>query len=108
MNFYIGNSIKQLDVSENNVELDDDMMEYLYSIKIIIPFIAFFNINPYADTIIEGEDITDIISMCEYAINEQILNDYGESDELIVAINELHTLCCNAIKQCKKIVAIGD
>lgn len=108
MNFYISNSIEQLDINEKNVELNDDMVEYLYSIKMIIPFTAFFKLDPYSDTIIEKEDIKDIILMCEYVINEQILNDYVGSKELIVVIREFNDLCCNAIKQCKKIVVIGD
>lgn len=108
MNFYIGNSIEQLNVNEKNVELDDEMMEYLYSIKEIIPFVAFFTIDPYSDTVVEKEDISDIISMCEYVLKEQVLNDYDESEEMILTISELNDLCHNALKQSEKIIIIGD
>lgn len=108
MNFYVGNSIEQLNVKEINVELDDEMVEYLYSIKEIIPYTAFFSLDPYSDTVIEKEDISDIILMCEYVLKEQVLNEYNESDELIFTIKELNDLCCKAINQCEKITVIGD
>ena len=41
MNFYIGNSIQQLNRNENNIELDDEMIEYLYSIKKLVPYSVF-------------------------------------------------------------------
>lgn len=108
MNFYIGSSIERLNVSETNIELDDEMMEYLYSIKEKIPFETFFTIDLYSDTVLEKEDISDIISMCEYLLKKQVLNDYDESEELTFAISEINDLCCNAIKQGEKIVVIGD
>ncbi|MDU4853127.1 hypothetical protein ACTQ31_15370 [Clostridium butyricum] len=108
MNFYIGHSIEQLNVDDKNVELDDEMMEYLYSIKEKIPFVAFFTIDPYSDMVVEKNEISDIISMCDYVVKEQRLNDYDESEDIILAIRELNSLCQNALKQSKKIIVIGD
>lgn len=108
MNFYIGSSIKRLNVSERNIELDDEITEYLYSIKEKIPFKTFFTFDLYSDTVLEKEDISDIISMCEYLLKEQVLNDYDENEKLTLAISEFNDLCSNAIKQCEKIVVIGD
>lgn len=108
MNFYVGNSFEQLNVNEINVELDDEMVEYLYSIKEKIPYVMFFSLDPYSDTVVEKEDISDIILMCEYVLKEQVLNDYSERDHLTFSIKELNDLCCKAIKQCKKILVIGD
>lgn len=108
MNFYIGSSIERLNVSERNIELDDEMIEYLYAIKEKIPFETFFTIDLYSDTLVEKEDISDIVSMCKYLLKEHVLNDYDESEELTLVISELKDLCCNAIKQGKKIVIIGD
>lgn len=108
MNFYLGSSIERLNVSEKNIELDDDMMAYLYSIKEKIPFRTFFTIDLYSDTVLEKKGISDILSMCEYLLKEQVLNDYDENEELTLAISELNDLCCNAVKQGEKIVVIGD
>ncbi|NLP14934.1 MAG: hypothetical protein GX383_10790 [Clostridium sp.] len=108
MNFYIGNSIETLNKNDKNVELDDEMVEYLYSIKELIPYVAFFTIDPYSDLVVEEEDISDIIMMCKYVIKEQILNAYDESEELILVINELNDLCHNALKKGEKIIVIGD
>ena len=46
--------------------------------------------------------------MCEYVLNEQVLNDYDESEEIIIAISDLKNLCQNALKTGKKIIVIGD
>ncbi len=108
MNFYIGNSIEQLNENDKNVELDDEMIEYLYSIKKIIPFVAFFTIDPYSDMLVEEENISDIVLMCEYVLKEQVLNDYDENEEIILAISELNNLCHNALKKGEKIIVIGD
>lgn len=108
MNFYIGDLIEKLNVNDKSVELEDEMMEYLYSIKEIIPFVAFFSINPYSDTVVEKNDISDIILMCNYVLKEQKLNDYSESEDIILAIKELKDLCHNALKESKKLIVIGD
>lgn len=108
MNFYIGNSIEQLNVNDKNVELDDEMMEYMYSIKEKIPFVCFFTIDPYSDVVVEKNEINDIISMCDYVLKERRLNDYEEREDIIIAIRELNSLCHNALKQSKKIIVIGD
>lgn len=108
MNFYIGNSIETLNENDKNVELDDEIVEYLYSIKELIPYVAFFTIDPYSDLVVEEEDISDIIMMCEYVTKEQVLNDYDESEEIILAINELIDLCHNALKKGEKLIVIGD
>ena len=108
MNFYIGNSIQQLNRNEKNIELDDEMIEYLYSIKKLVPYSVFFAIDPYSDIVVEKDDIAELIAMCEYVLNEQVLNDYDESEEIIIAISDLKHLCQNALKAGKKIIVIGD
>ena len=65
-------------------------------------------IDPYSDIVVEKDDIAELISMCEYVLNEQVLNDYDESEEIIIAISDLKNLCQNALKTGKKIIVIGD
>lgn len=108
MNFYIGNSIEKIKYNDKNVELDDEMVEYLYSIKQAIPFTAFFKIDPYSDMVVEKEDIIDIISMCEYMLKEKVLNDYEENEDINSAICELNTLGNDALENDKKLISIGD
>lgn len=108
MNFYIGNSIEQLKENDENVELDDEMVEYLYSVNEAIPFLKFFNIDPYSDTVVEKENIIDIISMCEYVLNEQILDDYDEKEEANKIISDLIVLGYSALRKEAKILVIGD
>lgn len=108
MNFYIGNSIEQLEENDENVELDDEMVEYLYSVKEAIPFLTFFKIDPYSDTVVEKENIIDIISMCEYVLNEQMLDDYDEKEEANKIISDLIVLGYSALNKEEKILVIGD
>ena len=37
MNFYINDSIENLEPNDENVELDDNMIDYIYSIKYKLP-----------------------------------------------------------------------
>lgn len=108
MNFYIGNSMEKLKENDENVELDDEMIEYLYSVRETIPFISFFKIDPYSDMVVEKEDIIDIISMCEYVLEEQMLSDYEEYEDIRLAISELNILGRNALKKGEKMIVIGD
>ena len=94
--------------SQKNSEFDDDMMEYMYSIKEKIPFMFFFTIDLYSDVVVEKKEISDIISMCDYVLKERRVNDYEESEDIIFAIRELNSLCHNALEQSKKIIVIGD
>lgn len=108
MNFYIGNSVGQLNANDESVELGDEIVEYLYSIKENVPFVVFFTIDPYADTIVKKNNIVDIISMCDYVLESGKLNNYDEKEEIISTIRELDELCCNALKQNKNVIVIGD
>lgn len=108
MNFYLGNSIEKMKGDEENVELDDEMLEYLYSIKERIPFIAFFKIDPYSVIVVEKEDILDIISMCEYILKEQLLNEYEEKEDIKLAISKLSVFGRYALKNGEKMLVIGD
>jgi hypothetical protein len=108
MNFYIGNSIEQINVNDKNVELNDEMVEYLYSLKKMIPYESFFALDLYSDTVVKEKELMDIINMCAFLIDEHILNDYYEREDIISAIGDLNDLCCNAIKQREKVIAIGD
>lgn len=108
MNFYTGNSIEKIKENDENVELDDEMIEYLYSLKEAVPFAAFFGIDPYSDAIIEKVDIIDMISMCEYILKKQMLNDYEEYEDINLAICELNTMGHRALKKGEKLIVIGD
>ncbi|MDR0949639.1 MAG: hypothetical protein LBM69_09015 [Lachnospiraceae bacterium] len=108
MNFYLGYSIEQIDMNDRNVELNDEMIEYLYSLEKMISFKSFFTIDLYTDTVLKEKDLIDIISMCRSLMDEHVLNDYYEKEALISTIGELSDLCCEAIKQCKKVIVIGD
>lgn len=108
MNFYINDSIENLEPNDENVELDDNMIDYIYSIKYKLPNNFFFTIDQYSDTLIDSVEINQILVMCKYIINNEIYENYEDSLDLNETIINLYNLCAIAIKKNKKMVIIGD
>ncbi len=49
MNFYIGNSIDEVDIQSDNVEFSDELIEFIYKLREQVPFdmSKLYEINPY-------------------------------------------------------------
>jgi len=107
MNFYIGNSINEIKIEDSNIALNDELLEYLNSIEKQIPFTAFYNIDPYDDVEIEKESISNIINLCKYVFQMDLLKNYEDKTD-VETLNSLIETGKRAIKEEKKLISIGD
>lgn len=109
MNFYIGNTIKDLKVNDRNVEFSDDLLEYLNKNKRIFGLEEFVlqEIDPYDDTVIENSELQQWLSMCDSIVSSNILEQYEDLDETR-SVEELIVLINEALNNNLNLIVIGD
>lgn len=63
MNFYIGNSIDEIDEQDVNVEFSDELIDFIYKMSGQVSFhmSKLYEINPYDDVEISKNDLSQII-----------------------------------------------
>lgn len=110
MNFYIGNSINEINIKGKNVEFSDELMNYIYQLKEETTYSLqqLFGIDPYADIEIPKDDIPEIISICNYILAEALLENYAERDEGIEMVSNLERIAQKALSEQMGLISIGD
>ncbi|RDY26892.1 hypothetical protein [Lachnotalea glycerini] len=116
LDFYIAkskdivNSKKVLTEFDDFVSLHEELQEYIYTNSSIIDFEinCLMDIDPYADTLLENEKITQISKVCEYILESDFLQKYEDVDDAINIFLHLDKLCKKAISENKSLIAIGD
>lgn len=83
MNIYIGDKVENLDLNLENIELSDDVFNYILEIADELPtnIDVLDMINPEIDTVISGEDLYSLINILEYIIDDEMLEDYYDDIE---------------------------
>lgn len=83
MNIYIGDKVENLDLNLENIELSDDVFNYILEIADELPtnIDVLDIINPEIDTVISGEDLYSLINILEYIIDDEMLEDYYDDVE---------------------------
>lgn len=83
MNIYIGDKVENLDLNLENIELSDDVFNYILEISDELPtnIDVLDMINPEIDTVISGEDLYSLINILEYIIDDEMLEDYYDDVE---------------------------
>lgn len=83
MNIYIGDKVENLDLNLENIELSDDVFNYILEIADELPtnIDVLDMINPEIDTVISGEDLYSLINILEYIIDDEMLEDYYDDVE---------------------------
>lgn len=109
MNFYIGNSIEKLNYNSKNVEISDEILEYLNKRGKTLKFenSNLLDIDPYEDTIIENSVLPQWLFMCESIVSSNALDQYTDLDA-INGFNELIELIKEAINKNFNLFLIGD
>ncbi len=110
MNFYVGNSIEKLNILDYNVEIDDDLLDYIYKyrnhfdskMKILI------DLDQFSDVILSLTEVKKLEIACQRLLDSRILNDYEYPDEAITTISNLITLCNKAHQREKGLISMGD
>lgn len=110
MNFYIGKSIKALDLNSYNVEFSDELLEYIYKNRHVLNFETNIldQIDPYDDILLEKEQINNLKEICNRILNSNILHEYEDFDEGKDSLVDLEKLCDEAIKNDLILISIGD
>lgn len=83
MNFYIGNSIDEIDKQDVNVEFSDELIDFIYKIsgRVSFDMSKLYKIDPYDDVEVSKNDLPQIVEICKYILDSALLQDYEEPDE---------------------------
>jgi hypothetical protein len=110
MNFYLGNLNSNIKINDKNAEFSDELNEYIYNIrnKSSRDMSILYNIDPYSDVEIPINKVVEIISICKYLIESDLLSNYDDYDEAILELQELIKIAEEAIVNGVGIVSIGD
>ena len=90
MNFYIGNSINSLDVTQDNVEFSDELLDFICKKgkQLSYDMGKMYEIDPYDDLEISSTDLPLLIESCSRFLHNSILQDYSDPDEGIQTMEE--------------------
>lgn len=110
MNFYIGNSIDEIDEQNNNVEFSDVLIDFVYKVNRQVAFDMhqLYDINPYDDVEISISDLPQIIKICQYILNAELLQNYEEPDEGSQMLQDLIEIAQKAMSKNLGLVSVGD
>ena len=110
MNFYIGNSVKDINLNNKNIEFSDELIGYIYSSRdeVLFDMSKLYDIDPYDDVVILADDIQLIINTCKSILVSTILKDVRESEIWTIMLNELINMAQQALSMETGIVSIGD
>lgn len=111
MNFYIGNSIHEIEKQDYNVEFSDELINFIYKLSVEVPFDMhqLYEINPYDDVEISNKnDLKQIIQICQYILNNKLLHGYDEPDEGNQMLKDLMELAQKALLKDVGLISIGD
>ena len=110
MNFYIGNSIDEIDKQDVNVEFNDELIDFIYKLSKQVSFdmSKLYEINPYEDVVVSVNDLSQIVEICNYILDTSLLQNYEEPDEGNLMMEDLVKIARKAISRNVGLVSIGD
>ena len=110
MNFYIGNSIDEINVCDASVEFSDELISFIYKLSKDTSFdmSKLYNIDPYDDVVIPLEDVENIIDVCDFVLKKVPQQDYEEIDEGNQMLKNLLEIAQRAKTRNLGLVSIGD
>ena len=110
MNFYMGNSIDEIDEQDSNVEFSDELIDFIYELnsQVELDMHQLYDVNPYDDVELSINDLPQIIEICKYILNAELLQDYKEPDEGNQMLQDLVEIAQKAISKKLGLVSVGD
>lgn len=110
MNFYIGNSVNEININDYNVELDDDLRSIINDLtkKINIDFSVLYDIDPYDDVVISNDHLTKLLDVIKNILSSNLLIEYSDYDTLKNTLTDLIKLINKAIFLRTNLISIGD
>lgn len=110
MNFYIGNSIDEIDEQDINVEFSDELIGFIYKMRGQVSFdmSKLYQIDPYDDVEVSKNDLSKITEICKSILDTTLLQDYEEPDEGRQMLQDLLEIIQKAMLKDLGLVSIGD
>lgn len=110
MNFYVGRSLDELNISDDNIEFSDMLLQYLYRIRNHVDFNMkeLYSIDPYGDTVITRQKIQRLHDICRQVLLHRLLAKYEAPEEGTESIQGLMKQCETALKNDMALISIGD
>lgn len=110
MNFYIGNSIDSLDVSGENIEFSDELLDFICrkGKGLSCHTDKLCKINPYADAVIPLVDLPQIMEICSCFLHQESLQKGQYRDEWKQMLTGLMEIAQEAIYRGMGLISIGD
>lgn len=110
MNFYIGNSIDEINEQDINVEFCDELIDFIYKISGQVSFDMgkLYQISPYDDVEIPKKDLFQMAEICRYILDTALLQNYEEPDEGRRMLQDLLEIIQKAMSGDLGLVSIGD
>ena len=107
MNFYIGNSVNNIDADEYNVEVDDELLDFMRKLRrdVCDDDNILLEIDPYSDVIIPKEKLSKMIEFCDCMLEKFFLANYEEGRETFLRLREISQ---KAIEQGLSLISVGD
>ena len=110
MNFYIGDSMKELDIDDKNIEFNDNLFQFIYDSRnqLESKIQVLLEIDQFSDVLIPLNKVKDIETACLSILNSNILANYDDLDEAKATIQEILNLCKEACNLNIGLISIGD
>lgn len=102
--FCIANSVHEAKLSEEYLDLEDEIHDFLYENReMLLPIYRFIvELDPYEHRIFSSEEVKLLIAACKH-ITEQFIEN-----KIVRFAEELQHLCFISLQNGKTIVALGD
>ena len=110
MNFYIGNSIDEIDEQDVNIEFSDELIEFIYKMsgRVSFDMSKLYKIDPYDDVEISKNDFPKIVKICKSILDSALLQGYEKPDEGRQMLQDLLEIIKKATTRRLGLVSIGD
>ena len=110
MNFYIGNSIDEIDEQDVSVEFSDELIDFIYKMSGHVSFdmSKLYKIDPYDDVEVSKNDLPQIVEICKSILDSALLQDYEEPDEGRQMLQDLLEIIKKATTRELGLVSIGE
>ena len=110
MNFYVGNTLKDVHSNSKDAYFTAEFGEYLYQNReaIGINLEWLFEIDPYDTVFVDAAKVFDIVSACRELIELEIWKNYEYPEDGENAIKDLLVVATEAIREGKGLISEGD
>ena len=110
MNIYIGNLKDGFNTQEDNIEVDDELLNFICKLnqKVPVDMHKWCGIAPYDDVQIDNSDLKQIIQTCMYILKENLLQGYEDVNEAENTLKSLVKFAQQALDMETGLISIGD